>query len=101
MLETVDALRQRITDGTWPVNSRIPKEDELMELFGVGKSTVREAVRSLAILGMLEPIKGVGTFVRSLMPVSTMLSEFFGGTPSNRFWGTGEHSKLKLHSRPR
>lgn len=79
MLETVDALRQRITDGTWPVNSRIPKEDELMELFGVGKSTVREAVRSLAILGMLEPIKGVGTFVRSLMPVSTMLSEFFGG----------------------
>ena len=32
-------------------------------LDGVGKSTVREAVRSLASLGMLETIRGVGTFV--------------------------------------
>lgn len=77
--ETVAGLRQRILDGTWPINSRIPKEVELMELFGVGKSTVREAVRSLASVGMLEPIKGVGTFVRSLTPVSSMVSQFVGG----------------------
>ena len=50
-----------------------------MEMFGVGKSTVREAVRSLAAIGMLEPIKGVGTFVRSRTPVSSMLSQYVGG----------------------
>ncbi len=76
---TMEALRQRILDGTWPINSRIPKEAELMELFGVGKSTVREAVRSLSSIGMLEPIKGVGTFVRSRTPVSSMLSQFVSG----------------------
>lgn len=77
--DTLEALRRNILDGTWPVNSRIPKEAELMEIFGVGKSTVREAVRSLATIGMLEPIKGVGTFVRSLTPVSSMLTQFVSG----------------------
>lgn len=77
--DTFEALRRNILDGTWPINSRIPKEAELMELFGVGKSTVREAVRSLATMGMLEPIKGVGTFVRSLTPVSSMLTQFVSG----------------------
>jgi len=73
---TLQYLRERITSGEWQVGERIPKEPELMELIGVGKSTVREAVRSLANLGMLETIPGVGTFVRSRTPVSTVLSQF-------------------------
>ncbi|MDR1077249.1 MAG: GntR family transcriptional regulator [Propionibacteriaceae bacterium] len=75
---TLASLRQKIVSGEWPINSRIPKEPELMELFGVGKSTVREAVRSLANLGMLETIRGVGTFVRSRAPVSSVLTEYLG-----------------------
>lgn len=74
--ETLAFLRDRISRGVWPVGDRIPKEPELMELIGVGKSTVREAVRSLANLGMLETIPGVGTFVRARTPVSTILSQF-------------------------
>lgn len=74
--ETLSFLRTKITSGEWPINSRIPKEPELMEILGVGKSTVREAVRSLANLGMLETIRGVGTFVRSSTPTSMVLSEF-------------------------
>lgn len=64
-------VRQKITSGEWPINSKIPTEPELMRLLGVGKTTVREAVRSLASLGVLEPLPGIGTFVRSRMPVST------------------------------
>ena len=41
-----------------------------MELFSVGKSTVREAVRSLSYIGMLVPIRGVGSYVRSLPAAS-------------------------------
>ena len=74
--DTLGFLRARIASGEWPVGELIPKEPELMELIGVGKSTVREAVRSLATLGMLQTVPGVGTFVRPRTPVSSLLSEF-------------------------
>lgn len=74
--DTLDYLREKISSNAWAVGDLIPKEPELMELIGVGKSTVREAVRSLAAFGMLETVPGVGTFVRSRTPVSTLLTEF-------------------------
>lgn len=73
---TLDYLRGKISANEWKVGELIPKEPELMELIGVGKSTVREAVRSLAAFGMLETVPGVGTFVRARTPVSTILTEF-------------------------
>ncbi|MGO3146572.1 MAG: FadR/GntR family transcriptional regulator [Leucobacter sp.] len=74
--DTIDFLRAKITSGEWEVDGLIPKEPELVELIGVGRSTVRESVRSLAALGMLESVPGVGTFVRSRTPVSSIISEF-------------------------
>lgn len=74
--DTLSFLRAKISGGEWPVGELIPKEPELMELIGVGKSTVREAVRSLATLGMLQTVPGVGTFVRARTPVSSILTEF-------------------------
>lgn len=73
---TMRALRERIASGEWPLNSKIPTEAELAAQLQVGRSTIREAVRSLASLGMLEPAVGRGTFVRALTPVSMVLSEF-------------------------
>lgn len=69
-------LRAKISSGEWAIGELIPKEPELMDLIGVGRSTVREAVRSLTTLGMLEPVPGVGTFVRARTPVSSLLTEF-------------------------
>lgn len=69
-------LRRKISTGDWPVGERIPIEPELSELMGVGRSTVREAVRSLASMGMLETAPGRGTFVRSATPTSSLLDEF-------------------------
>ncbi|PII82344.1 GntR family transcriptional regulator [Leucobacter sp. OLJS4] len=73
---TLAYLRRKITTGDWPVGERIPIEPELAEQIGVGRSTVREAVRSLASIGMLETLPGRGTFVRSSTPTSTLLNEF-------------------------
>lgn len=73
---TLTYLRRHIAAGTWPVGSRIPIEPELAEQIGVGRSTVREAVRSLASVGMLETLPGRGTFVRSASPTSALLNEF-------------------------
>ncbi|WP_051172433.1 FadR/GntR family transcriptional regulator [Microbacterium indicum] len=62
-------LRARIASGEWTVNARIPAEAELLSRIGVGKSTLREAIQALVQSGMLEPVRGVGTFVRSQTPV--------------------------------
>src|SRR3712207_8016336 len=44
-------------------STRIPSERELMSAFGVGRSTVREAINGLAMLGVLEIRHGQGAFV--------------------------------------
>lgn len=66
--EATDELRARISSGEWPVGTRIPIERQLGEMLGVGRSTVREAVRALTALGMLEPLTARGTFVRATTP---------------------------------
>lgn len=77
--QTLRLLQHRIASGEWPLNSKIPTEKELVEELGVGRSTVREAVRTLANMGMLEPAPSRGTFVRSLTPVSEVLGGFMEG----------------------
>lgn len=74
--KTLDFLRRQITTGEWKVGDRIPIEPELAAQLGVGRSTIREAVRSLASMGMLETLPGRGTFVRSNTPSSALLTEF-------------------------
>ncbi|MTD14898.1 FCD domain-containing protein [Nakamurella sp. YIM 132087] len=74
--QAADWLMGRITGGSWPLHSQIPTESELADQLGVGRSTVREAVRSLVQMGMLETARGRGTFVRATSPVNTVLSEY-------------------------
>lgn len=62
---TVSELRSRIVSGEWPVGSRIPPEPALVEMLGVGRNTVREAVQSLVHAGLLARRQGSGTFVLS------------------------------------
>ena len=45
------------------IGEKLPNEFELAELFGVGRSTVRETVKSLVSKGVLEVRRGSGTYV--------------------------------------
>ena len=47
------------------IGEKIPNEFELAERFGVGRSTIRETVKSLATKGILEVRRGSGTYVIS------------------------------------
>ncbi|AOW91665.1 GntR family transcriptional regulator [Rhodococcus sp. WMMA185] len=58
-----DLLTERITAGEWTAGTRLPSEAELAAELGVGRSSVREAVRLLARAGLLDVRHGVGTFV--------------------------------------
>nr|WP_310787501.1 FCD domain-containing protein [uncultured Alistipes sp.] len=63
--ELAERLRQRITDEQFEVGEKLPAEPELMRIFGVGRSTVREAVKILVNMGFLKVQQGAGTFVES------------------------------------
>jgi GntR family transcriptional regulator, transcriptional repressor for pyruvate dehydrogenase complex len=61
--QAADRLRAQITDGHWPVGSKLPGETTLARELGVGRSTVREALRALAGAGLVQPRQGAGVFV--------------------------------------
>lgn len=60
---TADALIAYIVDGGLVQGDRLPNEKELSELLGVGRSTLREAVRILSSRHILEARQGAGVFV--------------------------------------
>lgn len=56
-------LREMLRDGRWQVGDRLPNEVQLAADLGVGRSSVREAVRLLARDGLLDVRHGSGTYV--------------------------------------
>jgi GntR family transcriptional regulator, transcriptional repressor for pyruvate dehydrogenase complex len=60
--EIIDTIRADIVTGRIPQGERMPSERELAEDFGVSQPTVREALRALEILGLVEVHHGSGTF---------------------------------------
>lgn len=61
----IDSLREAIECGHWPLGSKLPVESDLSDSLGVSRNTVREAVRVLVHVGILETRQGDGTYVRA------------------------------------
>ena len=65
--EVFDRLLARIKAGEFPPGSHLPSERELMEGFGVGRPSVREALQSLERMGFVTIVHGEGARVQSLL----------------------------------
>ncbi|PXY27175.1 FadR/GntR family transcriptional regulator [Prauserella muralis] len=76
--QVISQLREAIRRGEWPVGERIPTEATLVAELGVGRNTVREAVRALAHSGLLEVRQGDGTYVRATSEVSGAIRRLCG-----------------------
>ncbi|MEH7176479.1 FadR/GntR family transcriptional regulator [Neobacillus vireti] len=63
-LEIVKQLREMISADKLKSGDKIPSERELSERLNVGRSSVREALRALELLGLIETRRGEGTFIR-------------------------------------
>jgi GntR family transcriptional repressor for pyruvate dehydrogenase complex len=63
--EVADKLQQWILAEMKP-GDKLPPERQLAEMFGVGRSSVRDAVRKLQAMGLVEPLQGHGTVVREI-----------------------------------
>lgn len=105
-----------IIDGVYPVGSRLPSENELKEIYGVSRNTLRQALAILDQDGYIERFQGKGSFVRpwkreekehkienwllasALEPVTKMESEYNIGKPTaiarNRLELSGEEKVL-------
>ena len=64
--QTADVLLDRIRGEEWALGARLPGETTLAAQLGVGRSTVREAIRQLAGRGVLSARQGAGVFVTAL-----------------------------------
>jgi GntR family transcriptional regulator, transcriptional repressor for pyruvate dehydrogenase complex len=62
-LEIVKQLRNMITVDQLKAGDKLPSERELSERLNVARSSVREALRALELLGLIETRRGEGTFI--------------------------------------
>jgi GntR family galactonate operon transcriptional repressor len=62
----VDSLVDRVVSGEYPQGSVLPTESALCALFGVSRTVVREAVKSLEAMRLVVAQQGHGTTVRPL-----------------------------------
>lgn len=71
--QAIEMIRAMIVDGRLEPGDRLPPEQELAEQLGLSRGSLREAVRALAQIKVLDVRRGDGTYVRSLQP-SDLLS---------------------------
>jgi DNA-binding FadR family transcriptional regulator len=64
--EVADRIRELMLDGTFPPGEHLPSERHLAERFGVSRGSIRDALRTLETIGLLETRHGQGTFPHEL-----------------------------------
>lgn len=64
--EVADRIRVLMLDGTFPAGQPLPSERHLAERFGVSRGSIRDALRTLETIGLLETRHGQGTYPREL-----------------------------------
>jgi GntR family transcriptional regulator, transcriptional repressor for pyruvate dehydrogenase complex len=58
-----EQLIANVVDGTWKAGDRLPPERDLCQQFGIARTSLREALKAMELVGMLNSRVGDGTFV--------------------------------------
>jgi GntR family transcriptional regulator, transcriptional repressor for pyruvate dehydrogenase complex len=66
--EAIDKIKEMIVSGELGPGDRLPKETVLADRLGLSRNSLREAVRALAMIHVLDVRQGDGTYVTSLEP---------------------------------
>lgn len=66
--EAITRIKDMIISGELQAGDRLPPEKELSEKLGLSRSSLREAVKALEIIRVLDVRRGDGTYVTSLEP---------------------------------
>ncbi|HLJ60886.1 MAG TPA: FadR/GntR family transcriptional regulator [bacterium] len=71
--EIAAQIHRLIAEGRLKPGDRLPPERDLAEVFGVSRTSVRDAIRVLEVRGLVEPRHGEGTVVRQI-PIDAIVS---------------------------
>lgn len=71
--QAIEGMRALLASGEWSLGTRIPPEPVLAAHLGVSRNTVREAVKALAHVGVLEVRRGDGTYVAATTEVQALI----------------------------
>jgi GntR family transcriptional regulator, transcriptional repressor for pyruvate dehydrogenase complex len=66
--EAIEKIKGMITSGALRAGDRLPREADLAAQLGLSRSSLREAVRALSLVNILDVRRGDGTYVTSLDP---------------------------------
>src|SRR6478672_3864371 len=66
--QAIAKIKDLIMSGEFAAGSKLPNEQDLSQRLGLSRNSLREAVRALTLIGVLEPRVGDGTYVTSLEP---------------------------------
>lgn len=66
--DAIDQIKRMIVAGRLRPGDRLPREQDLAELLGLSRGTLREAVRALTAMKVVDVRRGDGTYVTSLAP---------------------------------
>jgi GntR family transcriptional regulator, transcriptional repressor for pyruvate dehydrogenase complex len=79
--QVAEQIQRLIARGVLKPGDRLPPERDLVAKFGVGRGSIRDAIRTLEVMGIVEPRQGHGTVVRELsadslvVPLASVLSQ--------------------------
>jgi GntR family transcriptional regulator, transcriptional repressor for pyruvate dehydrogenase complex len=68
--DAAEKIKALITEGSLVAGSRLPPERDLCLRLAVSRPTLREAIRSLGTMGVLQSRQGAGTYVTDLAPIT-------------------------------
>jgi GntR family transcriptional regulator, transcriptional repressor for pyruvate dehydrogenase complex len=69
--QVIEQLKQLIVSGDLKPNDKMPNEYELAQMFGVGRSTIREVLKIFQYLGVIELRNPKGTFICDSSSISS------------------------------
>ena len=80
--QIADDIELQIRNGKYSIGEKLPTEPELVELYGVSRNTLREAIQSLSNSGILETRQGDGTYVVAKERLQVEFFNVLGSTSS-------------------
>lgn len=69
----VKQFLQNLDTGEMAAGQKLPTQDMLSEMFGVGRSSIREAMNALAMMGYVEIIQGKGSYIKKELPATNVI----------------------------